>query len=188
MLCVRRTLDRGRRAGFVSGLGAASADAVYGAIAGFGVTALSALLLDHRTAIRVGGGLLLLYLGAQSVRADPTSTRLATATTSADGRARGLVRDYGSTFLLTLTNPVTVLAFVAIFAGTGVATSGDARDVAALVGGVFTGSALWWLALSTLVSRFRTRLGPTSMQWVNRSAGAVLVGFGLLALWSALPG
>ena len=160
------------------------------------MTALSALLLDHRTAIRVGGGLLLLYLGAQSFRAEPatetgTTAPPGAATGAGAGRSQGLVRDYGSTFLLTLTNPVTVLAFLGIFAGTGVATSGDVRDVAALVGGVFAGSALWWLALSTLVGRFRARFGPTSTtstRWVNRAAGAVLVGFGLVALWSALPG
>ncbi|MFC7177630.1 LysE family transporter [Halosegnis marinus] len=119
MLCVRRTLAKGRLSGFVSGLGAASADAVYGAIAGFGLTALSSLLLDYRTGIRLGGGLLLVYLGIRSFRAEPAET----AAVAPD--VRGLAGDYGSTFLLTVTNPVTVVAFVGVFTGLGVGVSGS---------------------------------------------------------------
>jgi threonine/homoserine/homoserine lactone efflux protein len=177
VLCIQRTLSKGRLSGFVSGLGAASADAVYGAIAGFGVTALSSLLLDYRTGIRVGGGLLLLALGVQSFRAEPAET----AASSAD--VRGLAGDYGSTFLLTVTNPLTVLAFVGVFAGLGVGASGDLTDAAILVGGVFLGSALWWFVLSLGVSRFRSRFTRPVMRRVNQLAGAVVVGFGLLALW-----
>ncbi|WP_211603248.1 LysE family translocator [Halogranum gelatinilyticum] len=177
ILCIQRTLSKGRRSGFVSGLGAASADAVYGAIAGFGVTALSSLLLDYRTGIRVGGGLLLLALGVQSFRAEPAET----AASAAD--VRGLAGDYGSTFLLTVTNPLTVLAFVGIFAGLGVGASGDTTDAAVLVGGVFLGSALWWFVLSLGVSFFRSRFTRPVMRRVNQLAGAVVVGFGLLALW-----
>ncbi|MDS0292968.1 LysE family translocator [Halogeometricum luteum] len=177
---MQRTLSEGRLSGFASGLGAASADAVYGAIAGFGITVLSSLLLDHRTGIRVGGGLLLLYLGVRSFRAEPAETAVSTAD------VRGLLGDYGSTFLLTITNPVTVIAFVGIFAGLGVGVSGDYSDATALVGGVFLGSSLWWLALSAGVSRFRSRFTRSVMRRVSQLAGAVLVGFGLLAIWGVL--
>ncbi|WP_237560626.1 LysE family translocator [Halostella litorea] len=177
---MQRTLSKGRLSGFVSGLGAASADAVYGSIAGFGITVLSSLLLDHRTAIRIGGGLLLLYLGAQSFRAEPAET----AVSPSD--VEGLVRDYGSTFLLTITNPVTILAFIGIFTGLGVGVTGDYTDAAVLVCGVFVGSALWWFALSIGVSRFRSRFTRPVMRRVNQLAGAIIVGFGLLGLWSAL--
>ncbi|WP_225316397.1 MULTISPECIES: LysE family translocator [Haloferax] len=180
VLCIQRTLSRGRRAGFVSGLGAASADAVYGVIAGFGITALSSILLDYQTGIRVAGGLLLVYLGVQSFRAEPAET--AAATTDSER----LAHDYGSTFLLTITNPVTILAFVGIFAGLGVGTSGNYLDAAVLVAGVFTGSALWWLVLSTGVSLFRTRFTRPVMRRVNQLAGVVIAGFGVLALWSAV--
>ncbi|MCT9096978.1 LysE family translocator [Haloarchaeobius sp. HME9146] len=180
LLCIQRTLADGRRSGFVSGLGAASADAVYGAIAGFGITALSSVLLDHRTGIRVAGGLLLLYLGAQAVRAEPADAA------AGSSQSQGLTRDYVSTFLLTITNPVTILAFVGIFAGVGVGVSGEYLDAAVLVTGVFTGSALWWLVLSTGVSLFRARFSRPVMRLVNRLAGLVICGFGLLALWSVL--
>ncbi|MFC7096217.1 LysE family translocator [Halobaculum marinum] len=180
VLCIQRTLSKGRRSGFVSGLGAASADAVYGSIAGFGITVLSSLLLDYRTGIRIGGGLLLLYLGVRSFRSEPAETAVATSD------VQGLARDYGSTFLLTVTNPVTIIAFVGIFTGLGVGVSGDYADAAVLVGGVFLGSALWWLALSAGVSRFRSRFTRSLMRRVNQLAGAVIVGFGVLALWGAL--
>ncbi|WP_368407891.1 LysE family translocator [Haloarchaeobius salinus] len=180
VLCIQRTLSKGRLSGFVSGLGAASADAVYGSIAGFGITVLSALLLDHRTGIRIGGGLLLLYLGIRSLRAEPAETVVSTSD------VQGLARDYGSTFLLTITNPVTIIAFVGIFTGLGVGVSGDYSEAAVLVGGVFLGSALWWLALSGGVSLFRSRFTRSVMRRVNQLAGAVIVGFGLLAIWGAL--
>ncbi|MFA1612578.1 LysE family translocator [Halobellus rubicundus] len=180
VLCIQRTLSKGRLSGFVSGLGAASADAVYGAIAGFGVTLVSSLLLEHQTTIRIIGGALLLYLGVQSFRTEPTNDSTAATNTSE------LTRDYGSTFLLTITNPVTILAFVGIFAGLGIGTSGAYADAAALVGGVFLGSALWWLTLSVGVSLFRTRFTRTVMRRVSQLAGLIIVGFGILALWGAV--
>nr|WP_256487800.1 MULTISPECIES: LysE family transporter [unclassified Haladaptatus] len=180
VLCIQRTLSKGRRSGFVSGLGAASADAVYGAIAGFGITAVSSLLLDYRVGIRIGGGILLLYLGVQSFRAEPAETAVSTTD------VHGLAGDYGSTFLLTITNPVTIIAFVGIFTGLGVGMSGNYTHAAVLVGGVFLGSALWWFVLSTGVSVFRARFTRSIMRRVNRLAGVIIVGFGVLALWSVL--
>lgn len=184
MLCIQRTLSKGRLSGFVSGLGAASADAVYGAIAGFGVTAVSSLLLGHQTAIRLCGGAVLLYLGIQSFRAEPT-TASTTSTAAAAPDANGLARDYGSTFLLTITNPVTIIAFVGIFTGLGVGISGAYADAAVLVGGVFLGSTLWWLTLSVGVSLLRTRFTRSVVRRVNRLAGVLIAGFGLVALWGA---
>ncbi|MFC7203795.1 LysE family translocator [Haloferax namakaokahaiae] len=178
VLCVQRTLANGRLSGFVSGLGAASADAVYGALVAFGITALSSALLDSQTAIRIGGGLLLLYLGVQAFRAEPADRD------DAPVDAQSLAADYASTFLLTITNPVTILAFVSIFAGLGVGLSGDVGDAAVLVGGVFLGSALWWFVLSTGVSLFRTRFTTEAMRLINRFAGLVIVGFGVVVLWS----
>nr|WP_282594648.1 LysE family transporter [Halomarina salina] len=180
VLCIQRTLSKGRLSGLVSGLGAASADAVYGSIAGFGITVLSSLLLDYRTGIRIGGGVLLLALGVRSFRAEPAATAVATSD------VQGLGRDYGSTFLLTLANPVTIVAFVGIFTGLGIGVSGDYSDAAVLVGGVFLGSALWWLALSVGVNRFRSRFTRSVTRRVHRLAGAVVAGFGLLAIWGAL--
>ena len=102
-----------------------------------------------------------------------------------DGRG-GLLGDYGSTFLLTLTNPVTILAFVGIFAGLGIGVGTDYAAAFVLVAGVFVGSALWWLLLAGGVSLLRARFTPVWMRRVSQLAGAIIVGFGLLALWSVV--
>ncbi|HET8578944.1 MAG TPA: LysE family translocator [Methylomirabilota bacterium] len=181
VLCIRRTLADGRAAGFVSGLGAAAADAVYGGIAGFGLTALASLLLSHQGAFRLVGGAFLCYLGVRTFRSRPAS-----GATSLSGA--GLTRGFGSTFLLTLTNPLTILLFAAVFAGLGaVGSHGGPSAAATLVAGVFAGSALWWLTLSVTVGAMRSRLNLAALGWVNRLAGLVILGFGVAALLSGLP-
>lgn len=180
VLVIRRTLAEGRLAGLVSGLGAATADAVYGFIAAFGLTLISSLLISQQALIRLAGGLFLLYLGIKTLRA-PVAMQAATA------QGRGLLSNYFSTLALTLTNPLTILTFAAIFAGLGVgAMSGDYLSAAVLVAGVFLGSALWWLTLSTAVSLLRGRFGPVGLRWVNRLSGLIILGFGLAALASLI--
>lgn len=180
ILCLQRTLDKGRISGFVSGVGAASADAVYGAIAGFGLISVSSVLINHQTLIRLLGGGFLLYLGVRTFRSEP-------AEQAADVKSRGgLLGDYGSTFLLTLTNPVTVLAFGGIFAGLGIGVGTEDGAAAVLVTGVFTGSALWWLLLSGGVSLFETRITPTWIRRISQFAGIIIAGFGLLVFWSVV--
>ncbi|HYQ92948.1 MAG TPA: LysE family transporter [Candidatus Competibacteraceae bacterium] len=176
LLCIQRTLQRGRIAGFISGLGAASADAVYGSIAGFGLASLSGLLLDWRQELRWLGGLFLLYLGWRLFSSLPTEQ-------SPSPRSTDLLGDYASTFLLTLTNPVTILAFIGIFTGLGLAA--EERNFSAaglLVLGVFLGSLLWWLLLGLAVGALRRRLPPDIRRWLNRAAGTVIALFGALAL------
>jgi len=178
VLCIRRTLAGGRAAGLVSGLGAATADAVYGCIAAFGLTFISSLLVGQQGWIRLVGGIFLCYLGLRTVLATPSEEPV-------HARDGGLLGAYASTFLLTLANPMTILSFTAIFAGLGIGSAaGNYASAALLVLGVFTGSALWWLILSSGVSMFRTKLGVASLRWVNRISGMIIVGFGLLALWS----
>ncbi|MGD8243622.1 MAG: LysE family transporter [Anaerolineae bacterium] len=176
VLCIKRTLTEGHAAGFITGLGAATADAVYGSVAGFGLTFISGLLVDHRLWIRLVGGLFLCYLGARAFFTEPT-------TQMDDRRAGGLVSAFGSTFILTLTNPMTILAFAAIFAGLGAAQPGrDYASAVALVVGVFGGSVLWWFALSSIASLFRGRLDVRGLRWVSRVSGIVVTGFGIGAL------
>lgn len=182
LLCIRRTLADGPAHGFVSGLGAASADAVYGAIAGFGVVLVTDALLGAQVALKLVGGLMLLWLGWSTLRARP-------AERAADARGGGgLAGAYASTFALTLANPATILSFAAVFGGLGVsAGDGSSTGVAALlVAGVFTGSAMWWLGLSASVGAFRRRVTPAAMLWINRASGAVLGVFGIAALASLL--
>ncbi len=180
VLCIRRTLADGQRIGLASGLGAATADGVYGLIAGLGLTAISGLMLEHQMWLRLIGGGFLVYLGVQSWR-----TRLGQdAAESKTGL--GLVGAYASTFLLTLSNPVTILAFLTIFAGLGLAEAGNRGSAVVLVAGVFTGSALWWGLLSGGVGLLRERFTDRHMVWVNRVAGAIIIGFGLQILGSLL--
>ncbi len=180
VLCIRRTLTEGRAAGLLSGLGAATADAVYGAIAGFGLTAVTDLLVGRQWWLRLLGGLFLCYLGARTLLSRPAET---TAVVRGN-RGAGLVGMYLSTFLLTLTNPLTILSFAGVFAGLGMFTAGRAGYGVAglLVGGVFAGSASWWLLLSGGVGLLRGRLGPRALRWVGRVSGVVILGFGVLAL------
>jgi len=179
VLCIRRTLANGRAAGLVSGLGAATADATYGAIAGFGVTFLSVLLVSQQVPIRLLGGAFLLFLGARTFLSVPLGPRR-----SPEG---SLVRDYFSTFALTLSNPVTIVAFAAIFAGLGVTgQSGSYTAATFLVSGVFAGSAFWWVILSSAVSAFRRAFDLGRMRWVNRISGVVIAGFGVAAVLTPL--
>src|SRR3990172_8990998 len=114
VLCIRRTLAEGRTAGFASGLGAATADALYGSIAGFGLTIVSSFLIDQSHWLQLAGGIFLLYLGIKTFLAKSKET---IETGSPLEKSRGIIGNYASTFLLTLTNPLTILSFIAIFAG-----------------------------------------------------------------------
>jgi len=178
VLCIRHTLAKGRAYGLVFGLGAATADAVYGCIAGFGLTFISSILVNQQGWIRFAGGVFLCYLGLRTFLARP-------AEQTASARGSGLIGAYASAFLLTLTNPITILSFAAIFAGLGLAnTGGDYVSAGILVLGVFTGSALWWFALSGGIGMFRAKFTPDWLRWVNRISGIIITTFGLLALLS----
>jgi len=178
ILCIRRTLASGRLAGFVSGLGAATADACYGAIAAFGLSAVSSFLVAQQMWLKLLGGIFLIYLGVKIFREAPASEAKPLP-------AQGLAGAYGTTFLLTLSNPTTILSFVAVFAGLGLASSAnDFRDSLALVVGVFMGSTTWWFILSTAVDYLRRRLPEGWMAWVNRVSGVIIGGFGVAALAS----
>jgi threonine/homoserine/homoserine lactone efflux protein len=178
VLCIRRTLTEGRVVGFVSGLGTATADACYGAVAAFGLTAISAFLVNQHFWLRLIGGAFLCYLGVTTFRSPPSARAVAAG-------GGGLWSAYGTTFLLTLTNPLTILTFAAIFAGIGAGELHGAYGSAALlVFGVFCGSALWWLLLSGGASLLRSRLTPSALQWINRLSGTIITAFGILALVS----
>jgi threonine/homoserine/homoserine lactone efflux protein len=178
VLVIRRTLAEGRTAGLATGLGAATADALYGCVAGFGLTAISGMLLDNQWWVRLLGGLFLCYLGVRAALAAP-------AERAADAPSSSLLGAYVATLGLTLSNPATILSFVAILAGLGVGVAGGSYAAAGLlVVGVFFGSALWWLILSGSVNVLRLRLTPGVLRWVNRGSGLIILGFGVLALAS----
>lgn len=176
VLCIRRTLVGGFIVGLATGLGAATADGMYAALAGFGITELTSLLVKWQAWFSVVGGCLLVYLGVEAFLSPVGNGSGAAADC-------GLGRAFGSTFLLTVTNPMTIVAFAAIFsvlANESAASVSESAPV--LIAGLFLGSFTWWLILSSGVSLFRSGISPNRMRLVNKAAGLVIAGFGLVAV------
>lgn len=177
VLVIRHSITHGRTAGLMTGLGAAAADALYGLVGGLGVTAISSLLVRHGGMLRMGGAVFLLWLGIRTLLAKPAAM--------AAGRAAvGRARTFLTGLVLTISNPMTVVSFAAMFAGLGVgsAAGSGAAPVAWLAAGVFTGSAVWWLMLSGGASLLRSRMTPSRLRWVNRGSGALIIGLALAAV------
>jgi threonine/homoserine/homoserine lactone efflux protein len=183
ILTIRRTLTSGFLIGIASGLGVALADATYGAIAAFGVTAVSDALVGLRRPLGLIGGAFLVWLGIRTLTADPPSTNGEAA--PAEARPRSVLAAFLSILGLTLTNPMTILSFAAIFAGVGVAGSGPI-GAATITIGVFLGSLAWWIVLTGIVSRLRSRVTPRGLRAVNVASGAIVSAFGVAAIWSGL--
>ena len=180
VLCIQRTLGKGRIYGLLSGLGVATADGTYGLIAGFGLTFISSFLIGQQLWIRLIGGVFLLYLGLRTILSKPAQREQATTI-----KGENLLAAYVSTLFLTLTNPLTILSFAAIFAGIGAGGANRSYiSAAVLVLGVFLGSALWWVILSSGVSIFRAKFNVRGLKWVNRISGVIIITFGVLALLS----
>ncbi len=173
VLCASRTLSKGRLSGLMSGFGAATADALYGAIAGFSITYLIEFLEREEFWIRVVGGVLLVAIGVMYFRKPP-------AKVNSEGDDSDPHSDFASTLLLTLTNPTTVLSFVAVLAGLGMGGQRQWWLTFLLVGGIFCGSMLWWVTLVLLVNRFRDRFDEGAMRAMNRIAGIAIGGFGVV--------
>jgi threonine/homoserine/homoserine lactone efflux protein len=177
LLVMRRTLAEGRLIGFASGLGVATADATYGAIAAFGLGAITGLLVSARQVLGLVGGVFLLWLAWKTVRASPTDP----AAAPEPGRRGGAPGAYLSILGLTLANPMTILAFGALFAGLGV-TSGSTGDAALIVLGVLLGSSTWWLVLTTVVAAVRSRLTQRWIHRINVGSGVVIGAFAVVAI------
>ena len=182
ILCIQRTLNKGQLYGFVSGLGIATADGVYGSIAAFGLTLITNFLIHEQLWIRLIGGLFLMYLGVKTILYKPTERAAAIYM-----KTNSYLGAYASTFLLTLTNPLTILSFAAIFAGIGVgSTSKNVLSAIVVVLGVFTGSTLWWVILTSGISLLRKKMNSQWFLWINRISGAIITLFGIVALLSLL--
>ena len=176
ILCVYRTLTKGKIHGLISGLGAATADAIYGAIAALGLTFISSFLIEQRLLLRVIGAVFLCVLGIKTFFSK-------TAKKPGVVNDQGLVYNYGSTFFLTLMNPMTILAFAAIFAGLGI-TNSHHGFTGLLIVGVFIGSGLWWILLTNVAGFFRQKINRDNLIWLNRISGAIITIFGLLLFMS----
>ena len=178
ILCIRRTLHYGRLSGLFSGLGAALADSFYAVIAAFSLTLISNFLIAGQFWFRLIGGMFLLYLGLKTFFSS-------VAVKSNEISHTSFLGDFVSTFFLTVSNPMTILFFVGIFAGLGFSNSHiNYADSLTLVCGVFLGSAAWWLILSEGVTLFRKKVSQNVMLWLNRIAGTLIAAFGIAALCS----
>ena len=181
LLCFRRTVEQGPLAGFVSGMGIAVADGLYGAIAAFGLTAISGFLLGQSFWLGLIGGIFLLYLGSKSLLANPEKIQFENPMTKTS-----LAQGFLSMLGLTLANPPTLLAFAAIFAGLGLASNADYTAASLVVLGVFLGSATWWVILSAGAGWLRRRIGPRLVRTVNIVSGLSILGFALWQLSTVL--
>lgn len=178
VLCIRRTLSEGKSSGVATGLGAATADAIYGTMVALGVTFISSALADHGAWLRLIGGGFLCYLGVTTFVSKPTYA-------SPSAASHGVLRSYATALLLTLSNPMTIFSFAAIFAGSGVVDAASTSLASALlVLGTFLGSASWWLVLTSAVQLLRGKLDQRLLRWLNRASGLILIAFGLSSLRS----
>jgi threonine/homoserine/homoserine lactone efflux protein len=178
LLTIRRTLAHGRAVGLASGLGVALADATYAAVAAFGVTAVTSLLVGGRAVLGLVGGAFLVVLGIRTMTSRPAAVAVTTD-------RPGLLAAFASIFGLTITNPMTILSFAGLFAGLGF-VGGGGPDAALLVAGVFGGSMSWWVVLTSVVAALRSRVTLRALTWVNRISGAALLVFAAAAIVTSI--
>ena len=182
VLCIQRVLAHGWSAGLATGAGIATADAVYASLAAFGLTAVSTWIIDYQARLRVVGGMALIYLGWRAM-VKPPSNRAATAADSPR-----FLPLYSSALGLTLTNPMTIMAFAAVFASAGLVAAAGVSSALTVTFGVACGSLAWWLTLTTVVWAVRHAVSDRAMVWVNRVSGGVIMVFGLLAIVTGVQG
>ncbi len=174
VLCIRRTLAKGRMAGVISGLGAATADTLFGAIAGYSISFIIALLLREEFWIRLIGGILLIGIGCSYYFKQPKPL--------AEARKEPVGSAYVSAFLLCLTNPTVILSFLAVLAGLGMGGLRQRSLTLLVIFGIFCGAMLWWTVLALVVGQLRHRITDRAMAWINRIAGIAIGGFGVVTL------
>ena len=180
VLCIQRTLNKGRLAGLVSGLGAAAADTIFAIIAGFGLTIIINFIEERHVYFQIIGGLFVLYIGMRIFYTNPVKQlklqRL---------KRTQLSQDFVSVFLLTLSNPMAIFLFLAIMAAIKVASDKlSIIEISLLTAGIATGAIFWWFVLSSIANRFRKKIRLRSIWWMNKITGSMVFLFGLLVLIS----
>jgi threonine/homoserine/homoserine lactone efflux protein len=177
VMCIQRTLSKGRLSGFVSGMGAASADIIYSIFAGLGITFIIDILTKYSIEFQVIGGAFLLFLGLRLFFKNPIKQFRQPKTKG------GLVGDFLSTFFLTITNPLALFLFVGVFATIGfMNTKFEHFTLGYIVAGVALGTTLWWFVLSTLINLFRSKIRLRKLNWINKISGIAIFIFGVVAI------
>jgi threonine/homoserine/homoserine lactone efflux protein len=174
IMCIRKTLAEGHSRGLIIGLGAATADALYGSLAAFGLTFVSDAITGQQFWVRLVGGALLLFLGIRTFRAKRKDPIMPFDN-------KGFWGPYVSAFLIAVTNPLTIFAFIAVFAAFGLGHKLNVFSAGILVFGVFAGSGLWFLILGFVATFFRKKLDSTGLRWVNKIAGVLIIISGVAA-------
>lgn len=180
ILCMDRSLRHGKLSGFSTGMGAAAADTVYGAIAAIGIASVMGFLAGYERELRFVGGLLLLIVAWRMYITPPPVFQQ-----RAPGQKRPLLRLFTESFVLTISNPMTILGFMAVYAGLGI-QAGNMQEICVVLAGVFLGSAAWWLSLSVGTVLLRQKLTPKFLERFSRGAGIMIGIFGLIALIQSL--
>lgn len=180
VLCIQRTINKGRVSGLFSGMGAATVDAFFALVAALGLTYIINFIEEQQFYIQLVGGGVLIFLGAKIFNANPVKQ-----IRRHRRRKNKLIEDYFSVLFLTLSNPVAIFLFVAAFAGIGMVTSKDSSLKSSLIiSGVFLGAMLWWAILAFLIDLFRKRFRLKQLWWINKIAGLVIIVFGIAAMLS----
>jgi threonine/homoserine/homoserine lactone efflux protein len=189
LICIRRTLAFGLVNGFLSGLGAALGDTVFGIVTAFGLTAIAQLIKGFYVPLQILGGLMLIGFGVHTFFAKPRKRDL-DQISSSDAGASTLAGAILSTFALTITNPATLFGFAALFAGLGSLIGEKPRfaEAAVLIGGVAAGSVAWWFTLTTIVGLFHKNIDERAMKWINRAMGAAITLFGIAVIGNLIRG
>lgn len=178
LICIQRTLNDGHLKGFVSGLGAAFADTLYGLIAGFGLTIVTTFLFDNLPFVKVLGGFVIILLGFKMLFTKPKVMRK-----TPEICTKSLWRAFSSTFAITLTNPLTIMVFVGIYASLGLSEMNtEIESSLLLILGVFVGSLLWWVLLSSVVNKIRHKFNPRLLRTMNRISGGIIIVFGVILI------
>lgn len=175
ILCINRSLSRGFKSGFISGLGAASADAIYGAIAAFGLSLITDYLTNSISYIKFLGVLLLLYIGMKTLNEMPKNNNQIVS-------MNRTLAEYLSTLSLTITNPATIFTFIAIYSSFGFTDSKSLTDSIMLVLGIFMGSSIWWALLSYIASSVSKSVETIHIIWINRISGLLIISFAIVVL------
>ncbi|MEO5704838.1 MAG: LysE family transporter [Candidatus Limnocylindrales bacterium] len=179
LLVIRRTIEHGGRYGFASGLGVAAADATYAALAAFGLTAVTTILVSGHVVLGILGGSIIAIMGLRTMASRPTGP-------AADAERPGLAGAFVSIYALTMTNPLTIVLYAGVFAGIGLVAGSSFLDAAIVTLAAWLGSTAWWVILCPIVAWARGRVSITALLWVNRISGATLVVFGIVAIVAAV--
>lgn len=174
VLCIQRTINKGFFAGFVSGIGAAFADLIYASIAGFGISIIADFLAVHQTVIRAVGGIIVLIVGIMIFNSNPIKQ-----VRRQKAQKNTYISDFVSSFFITITNPLTIVFFGAVFAGVGLNKPNSLEPIILTLVGVLLGALIWWMALSIVVNVFRNKIRLRNLWWINKITGVLVAIFGL---------